>query len=140
MFQASMFVDQKALNGNFSRPSIEDMKYKIIKLSARGFSASKISKKLSIDKRTVYKWIKRFNEEGYLGLKGKKPTGRPVLFNGNVSVELDNLINNTREVWTLGKLKAILKKSKVVKSISLEKLRQILVKSNRTYHKTLGWI
>ena len=61
---------------------------KIILMFASGESISEISRTVGVQRRIVYMWIDRFNEEGIEGLKDKEGRGRkPVFSLGGCNVD-----------------------------------------------------
>jgi transposase len=53
---------------------------KIILQLAKGKSFSETARIVGVARRIVYKWLKRFNEQGLEGLKDRPRSGRPARF------------------------------------------------------------
>ncbi|MCC7380884.1 MAG: IS630 family transposase [Deltaproteobacteria bacterium] len=50
---------------------------RIILMTCDGFTADEVAAALSVSRRSVYKWVWRFDEEGIEGLRERERTGRP---------------------------------------------------------------
>jgi len=53
------------------------LRAKVVLLNSEGLSAVQISKELTVTRRTIYKWVKRFAEQALLGLKDAPRSGQP---------------------------------------------------------------
>jgi len=53
------------------------LRARIVLLAAQGESAREIAERLGISVRSVYKWTRRFQEDGIEGLEDKSRSGRP---------------------------------------------------------------
>jgi transposase len=51
-----------------------------ILLLAEGYSVSAVARQVRMQRRHLYKWMKRFGEKGIVGLQDEKRSGRPPVF------------------------------------------------------------
>ena len=113
----------------------------IIKQYLKGISPSKLALAQKINRRTVYKIIKKFNEFGWDGLKDHK-TGRPELqLNKNAEI----IILDLRKRFGYGALRIeqlLKKKGFGISHRQIEKLllRNGLVESNLKKQKSRKWV
>jgi transposase len=64
----------------YTLPYREVVRAKIILLSAEGLPIEEIALRLNTRREVVWKWRKRFLEEGLAGLQERSRRGRPALF------------------------------------------------------------
>jgi transposase len=83
----------------------------IIWLASRGHLTPEIAKQLKVSERMVRNRLKRFNEQGLLGLEEAPRSGRPITYTPEeVSSIIQTALSNPREVgedyamWTLDRL------------------------------------
>jgi transposase len=119
---------------------------KIILLSSEGLFAKQIADKTNCEARKVRKAIVAFNQKGLTALERGKAKGAKIVF-----TELDKKIilihfskgpkafNIAISYWTLPRLRKHLIDSKVVSSISIETLRQILLSNGAKLTKSKRW-
>ena len=53
---------------------------RVVLLLAAGHTVAAVARDVSLQRRHVYKWAKRFREQGIAGLQDEKRTGRPPVF------------------------------------------------------------
>lgn len=64
----------------YSLPYRDVMRAKIILLAAEGIPVDEIARRVDTPREVVWKWRKRFLEEGLLGLEERPRRGRPGVF------------------------------------------------------------
>lgn len=118
----------------------------VILMSAQGYKAPEIAENTYLHVVYVRDLIRRFNQEGLELLKEKKRSGRPVTFSDEIQAEIvehalspPKLLGEPYTVWSLDKLKDYLIKTRVVKTISIEKLREILHEHKVSLQRTKTW-
>lgn len=114
---------------------------RIILMSCEGYSFTKISLMVGINRRHIYKWVKRFIKKRLAGLIDEPGRGCKPLFPPEVAVHLvkmacerPNLVGRSLSQWDCTELANALMKEGIVESISAETVRKIL--SN---HKLKPW-
>src|ERR1700727_480933 len=96
---------------------------------SRNINISAASKALGFSRASTVKWIKRFDQDGILGLEDKRGRGRKLLADGEILSELESLVKKDSDI-TLKKLGLEIKK----------KFRITLSKSTiHNYIKSLGF-
>jgi len=118
-------------NNNF----IKD-RARIILFSSKNLFAKQIADKLGCDERKVWKTIKAFNQNGINALQRGKAKGAVPKFNDQIKkIILLHFSKKPRDLnlhfttWTLPRFRKYLTENKIVESISIETLRQILMKA-----------
>jgi DNA-directed RNA polymerase specialized sigma24 family protein len=66
--------------GQYTRPHREVVQAKVVLLAADGLIDREIAERLDCSEATVFKWRKRFFEEGLAGLDERPRPGRPRVF------------------------------------------------------------
>jgi transposase len=61
---------------------------RIVRLASQGARVPQIAQHLNLDERTVRMWLKRFQEEGVLGLEDRPRSGAPVTYTPEVVGEI----------------------------------------------------
>ena len=119
---------------------------KTILLSNEGLFAKQIADKIGCEARKVRKAIAAFNGEGITSLQRKKAKGAiPKFTKNDEMVILIHFSKNPREfgvpisAWTLPRFRSHLIKNKVVESISIEKVRQILLHAGAKLNRSKRW-
>jgi len=74
-----------------------------------GYSVPEASEKIDITKQAGYKWLERWNEGSYVGLKPKFAGGRPSKLTGHEKSDLKELLKK-RDDWTTKEIKNLIKK------------------------------
>ena len=121
-------------------------KAKIILLSGEGLFARQIANKMNCEERKVRKAIVSFNNEGINSLQRKKAKGaKPKFTKEDEMVILIHFSKSPREfevpisAWTLPRFREHLMKNKIVESISIEKIRQILLHAGAKLNRSKRW-
>ena len=119
---------------------------KIILLSSQKLFAKQIAEKLSCEERKVRKAIKSFNNKGISALQRSKAKGAVPKFDDIKKKIILMHFSKTPmsfgyhfTTWTLPRFGAHLIDYKVVESISIESLRQILMKSGAKLERSKRW-
>lgn len=119
---------------------------KIILLSSEGLFSRQIAEKIDCEERKVRAAIKSFNQEGLNALQRKKAKGAKPKFSKEEEFAL--LLHFSKEprkfgipisTWTLPKFRKHLIEKDVVSSISIEKIRQILLQAGAKLTKSKRW-
>lgn len=119
---------------------------KIILLSSERMFAKQIADKLGCGARKARAAIKAFNEHGLKALERKKAKGAEPKFTPQIRKNiLESFSKEPKEfgyvftAWTLPRLRKHLTETKVVESISIERLRQILNASGAKLKRSKRW-
>ena len=135
---------QQILRKSTNRTSIR--RAQVILMSEQGYKAKEIAESTYLHVVYVRELIRRFNKEGLELLKEKKRPGAPVTFIEEIKAEIVEhalsplkLLGEPYTVWSLEKLRDYLVKTKVVKQLSIEKLRTILKENNINLRRTKTW-
>lgn len=119
---------------------------RIILLSSEHFFARQIAGKIDCDAKKVREAIKAFNKKGLESLqRGKAKGAIPKFTENDRKVILMHFSKNPREfdyhftTWTLPRFKKHLIDHKVIDSISIETIRQILIKAGASLEKSKRW-
>jgi len=119
---------------------------KIILLSSEGLFARQIAEKLNCDARKPRMAVMAFNSDGIISLQRKKAKGAvPKFTKEDTMVILIHFSKSPRDfsipisAWTLPKFRDHLVKSGVVRSISVEKVRQILLHAGAKLNRSKRW-
>lgn len=119
---------------------------KIILLSSKGLSAIAVALKVGCEARKARVAIKSFNKNGLKALQRNKAKGAKSKFTKEDKMAI--LIHFSKQprdfkipvsYWTLPRLRKHLIDSKVVDSISIETIRQILIKAKAKLEKSKRW-
>lgn len=104
-------------------------------MSASGMKVEIISILLNKNKNTVRKWIKQFNKVGISGLNSKKQPGATPKFTDRIRKRIKDIVDKKPEnyglpykSWSLPKLKHFLEEKKIVTSICVQTVKNILKK------------
>ena len=118
----------------------------ILLLSSKGFFAKQIAEKLSCEERKVRKAVKAFNEKGIAALqRGKAKGAIPKFDNAKKKIILMHFSQKPSKfsyhftTWTLPRFRKHLIDYKVVESISIEKVRQILDEAGARLKRSKRW-
>jgi len=119
---------------------------RIILFSSEKMSPPEISKKINCCFTKTRQAIINFNEEGIKSLNRRKAKGAvPKFTDMDKKIIILHFSKSPREfgvpisAWTLPKFREHLIKSKVVNSISIEKLRQIIIAAGRKLRRSKRW-
>ena len=119
---------------------------KIILLSSERIYSEDISKKINCEARKVRKAIVAFNKDGLNCLERRKAKGaKPKFSEIDKKIIILHFSKSPREfgipisAWTLPKFRKHLIESNVVTSISIEKLRQIIILAGAKLKRSKRW-
>jgi len=119
---------------------------RIIILSSERYFAKQIAEKIDCEARKVRKAIKAFNEKGLAVLqRGRAKGAVPKFTESNKKVILLHFSKEPRKfgyhftTWTLPRFRKHLIDYKVVESISIETLRQIIIKAGGKLKRSKRW-
>ncbi len=76
--------------------NIFDFRYKMVKFALE-HSISEAAREFSTTRKTVRKWVKRFNESGFKGLNDRSKA--PINPHGKTSIEIENKILEIRKIY-----------------------------------------
>lgn len=129
-----------------SKDPVEMRRAAVVLQSAQGFKVLKIARSQFYTEKHVRTIIKRFNEEGFASLKSNYSGGRPPKFDKETRLDIvDTAMSRPQDLglpftqWSLTKLRAYLIKKRVVDTISIERLRQILKEEGFSYQRSKTW-
>ncbi len=118
----------------------------VVLASAQGQKVSVIARLVQTSDDRVREMIRNFNEAGMDSLFPKWSEGRPATFTPKVRARICRIARQRPEkfglpftTWSVAKLRDHLVKRRVVKTISKERLRQILAEEGITFQKTKSW-
>jgi transposase len=115
------------------------LRAKIILLANEGYKKAQIAKELHCDKRVVYKWLKRFEDNQSLNaLKDLSRRGRPMTVPSIAKCEIIKFACSPSQKWTIQKLQeAVLKETGY--KISRSQIQRILKNKQICPHKVKMW-
>jgi len=129
-----------------SKDPVEMRRAAVVLQSAQGSKVPEIARSHFYSEKHVRTIIKRFNEEGFSSLRSNYGGGRPPKFDEETRLDIvDTAMSRPQDLglpftqWSLTKLRAYLIKEKVVDSISIERLRQILKEEGFSYQRSKTW-
>jgi transposase len=129
-----------------SKDPVEMRRAAVVLQSAQGFKVPEIARNQFYSEKHVRTIIKRFNEEGFPSLKSNYGGGRPPTFDKETRLDIvDTAMSRPHDLglpftqWSLTKLRAYLISEKVLDTISIERLRQILKEEGFSYQRSKTW-
>lgn len=129
-----------------SKDRIKIRRAQVILSSAQGFKAPRIAERFYFSVQHVRSIIGQFNEEGLAALDPKYGIGRPEKFSEeqkSIIIETalcpPDLLGRPFRRWSLVKLREYLIEEKIIGSVSLETLRQILQGRKIWLRRTKTW-
>lgn len=129
-----------------SKNRIKIRRAQVVLSSEQGFKIPAIADMLHFSPQHIRSIIKEFNKKGLKALDQKPRSGRPEKFSQEqcaliVETALcpPDLLGCPFKRWSLEKLRKYIIKDKVVKSISIEKLRSILRGKKVKLRRTKTW-
>ena len=150
LFVRSLSSEEMDILNNYIKNGLDYqiIRAKIVLYSKDSYGAEEIAKLLNIHSNNVRKWIKQFNKLGLSMIlhknRGKKPRQ---LFTKNDKDKIASLaLEKPRELglkfttWSLLSLSKYLKDNKIVRKISIESLRQILLGKGISFKKSKQWL
>ncbi|WP_206093784.1 helix-turn-helix domain-containing protein [Paludifilum halophilum] len=118
----------------------------VILASAQKMTVPHIARLYHMSEDHIRRLIHRFNKEGMKSLHPCHGGGRPRTFTPEQRVDIIELAQIPPKAlgmpftsWSLPKLKEIVEKKRIVRSISIETIRCILDEANITYQHTKTW-
>ena len=128
------------------RSRIKMRRAQVILASAQGSKVPDIAQRLYFSEAHIRTIIKAFNDDGFEGLAPKYGIGRPLKFSeeqGSLIIETalcpPGLLGQPFTRWSLTKLRDFLIKERIVGSISIETLRQMLKSAKVKLRRTKTW-
>ena len=129
-----------------SKDRIKIRRAQVILSSAQGFKAPRIAERFYFSVGHVRSIIEQFNKEGLDALEPRYGIGRPEKFSEeqkSIIIETalcpPDLLGRPFRRWSLAKLREYLIEEKIVGSVSLETLRQILRGCKIRLRRTKTW-
>ncbi|MDP9222567.1 MAG: helix-turn-helix domain-containing protein [Actinomycetota bacterium] len=118
----------------------------VVLASSQGQKVSVIAQLVQTSEDRVREMIHNFNEAGMDSLFPRWSEGRPATFTPKVRARICRIARARPAkfglpftTWSLDKLRDYLVERRVVKTISRERLRQILAEEDITFQKTKSW-
>jgi transposase len=118
----------------------------VVLVSAQGSKVPDIAKRLYFSEAHVRTILKAFNDDGFAGLAPKYGGGRPPKFSEeqrSLIIETalcpPGLLGQPFTRWSLAKLRDFLVQERIVGSISIETLRQMLRGAKVKLRRTKTW-
>ena len=129
-----------------SKNRIKVRRAQVVLSSEQGFKIPAIAGMLHFSDQHVRNIIKEFNETGLRAIEPKPKSGRPEKFSeeqcaiiAETALCPPDLLGQPFKRWSLEKLREYIIKDKIVKSISIEKLRSILNEKKVRLRRTKTW-
>ena len=124
---------ERLIGRSDSENDLPTNRLQIVALSAEGKRVPEISEAVDLHPINVRKWIHRFNQDGFDGLRSGKSPGRPPVFTEQQREQISAIARNNPRVlglhfsrWSLQRLRRYLIDQKIVQCISVETVRQIV--------------
>ena len=118
----------------------------VVLASAQGSRVPDIARRLYFSEAHVRTIIKSFNDQGFAALAPKYGIGRPPKFSEeqrSLIIETalcpPGLLGQPFTRWSLEKLRDFLRRERIISSISLETLRQMLKEAKVKLRRTKTW-
>lgn len=118
----------------------------VVLCSAQGLKVPAIARQVYLSEPYVRQIIERFNEDGLASLAPRYGGGRPAEISEEQKAEMVELALMPPSIlglpftqWSLAKLQAEVLRRKIVNTVSLEWLRQILAEHKVSYQRTKTW-
>lgn len=135
---------QRIVRSDSSR--IKMRRAQVILASAQGAKVPDVATRLYFSEAHVRTMIKAFNDDGFAGLEPKYGVGRPPKFSEeqrSLIIETalcpPGLLGQPFTRWSLDKLRHFLFQERIIGSISLETLRQMLKGAKVKLRRTKTW-
>ncbi|MBI1807316.1 MAG: helix-turn-helix domain-containing protein [Ignavibacteria bacterium] len=135
---------QRTLRKSKNRTSLR--RAQVILLSVQGMPVKRIAKVTYLHEVYVRELIRLFNRQGIKILRRRTSPGRPIEFTEEIRAEMvecalspPRMLGMPFSRWSLDKLREYLQKTRVVKSISIERLRTILEEEGVKLQRTKTW-
>ena len=118
-----------------------DLRRHAVEAVRRGMSQTEIAETYGIDRTTLYRWLKRFDQDGIDGLRRSPGSGRPKKRPALTDEYLKKIVLKSAldfgfesDLWNIPRLHQVLVKNKR-DDLSGESLRRRLLETGLTYHK-----
>ena len=118
----------------------------IVQRSAQGAASAEIARALGSTPDRVREVIHRFNQDGLASLAPKWRGGRPRRITASMRAEIVRIATTRPQLlkepytrWSLRTLRGYLMRAKVVRAISIERLREILHEEKVCISRTKSW-
>jgi transposase len=118
---------------------------KILWLSVQGLKGPAIAKRLDMHPQTVRDWLKRFNQEGLIGLEDRPRPGKPPTYTSEERSEvIATALTNPQELeqpfacWTLDRLQIYLNEHKGI-GIKRSRIDEILLAEGLRWRTQESW-
>lgn len=118
-----------------------DLRRHAVEAVQQGFSQTEVAKVYGVDRTTLYRWLKRFDQDGIDGLYRNPGSGRPKKrpdltgeYLKKIVLESPLAFGFESDLWNIPRLHQIIMKDKG-DDISREAIRRRLRESGLTYHK-----
>lgn len=135
---------QRTLRQSKNRTSLR--RAQVILMSAQGMAVKQIAKSTYLHEVYVRELLRHFNREGTGILRKRTSPGRPVDFTPEIRAEIvecalspPRLLGRPFSKWSLDKLREYVIQIKVVKKISIERLRTMLNEEGVKLQRTKTW-
>jgi transposase len=122
-------------------------RYRVIDIAQQGFSVPEIAERSGMFVTSIYDWIGRFNEHGFMGFDDPpNPNGRPSSLSGKQLREMVKIaLSRPADLglpythWSVAKLRAYLIKRGLFPSYTDEWVRRLLRREGVTLQRTKTW-
>jgi transposase len=121
--------------------STYDVRVRAVEAIERGMSKQYVASAYGVDRRTLYRWLEKFDQGGYEGLVRQEGSGRPRLLEDVSETDLTNIVLASAtqfgfesDLWTVGRLHQVIAKQFQV-DVSKNTIWRRLVEAGLTYQK-----
>lgn len=122
-------------------------RYRVIALAAQGRSAPEIADRVGIHFTTVYDWLHRFNQDGFVSFEdAPNPRGRPSsLSSRQVRRLIATALARPSDLglpftqWSVAKLQEYCRAKKILPPFSDEWVRRLLRREGISFQRTKTW-
>jgi len=121
--------------------STYEVRVRAVEAVQRGMSKRQVALAFGVNRITLYRWLEKFDENGYDGLVRKEGSGRPRLLEDISETELTNIVLASAiqfgfesDLWTVGRLHQVIAQKFHVE-VSKNTIWRRLVEAGLTYQK-----
>jgi len=121
--------------------STYEVRVRAVEAVQRGMSKQDVASAYGVDRTTLYRWLEKFDENGYEGLNRKEGSGRPRLLEDISETDLLNIVLASAtqfgfesDLWTVGRLHQVIAETFHV-DVSKNTIWRRLVEAGLTYQK-----
>jgi len=121
--------------------STYEVRVRAVEAIERGMPKQYVASAYGVDRRTLYRWLKKFNQGGYDGLIRQEGSGRPRLLEEISETAITNIVLASAtqfgfesDLWTVGRLHQVLAEQFQVE-VSKNTIWRRLVEAGLTYQK-----